>query len=110
MNKQCSCVKKLVASPSDSTPSLWYFPEAWLLWGQVPWVRGLLSLDGLPRHPLGSDLGRSGAFLHTDEVSLETQFQGLNLSLPWSWREIFYSEVQVQKTGKQMAKKKMGIP
>lgn len=73
-------------------------------------TRGLLFQDGLPVYQPGSSRGHSGAFLHTDEVSPGTQLQGLNLSQPWSWRETFYSRVQMQKTGqhKLLAKGKNG--
>lgn len=67
-----------------------------------PWMAFLDTCSGLTWAALGP--------LRTDKISPETQFQGLNLSPAWSWREIFYSEVQMQKTGKQMAKEKMDIP
>lgn len=51
-------------------------------------------------YQLGSNLGHSEAFVHTDEVSPRTQFQGLNLSRAWIWGEIFYSQEKMQKTGK----------
>lgn len=73
-------------------------------------TRGLLFQDGLPVYQPGSGLGHPGAFLHTDEVSPGTQLQGLTLSQAWSWRETFYSQMQMQKTGKHKlpALEKMG--
>lgn len=74
-------------------------------------TQGLLFQNGFPLYHFGSNLGHS----EQDEVSPRTQFQGLNLSRAWSWREIFNSQVQMQKTGKHklFAKEKnvkMDIP
>lgn len=63
-------------------------------------TQGLLFSSSPPLFQLRSDPAHSGAFLHTAEVSPGTQFQWLNLSQAWSQREIFYSQVQMQKTGK----------
>lgn len=100
MDKQCLCVR--TQQPHCETAKLIHRPVPWRGCSQARLAFSLRFTFPGWRSSVSACvcLGRSGASLHTDEVSSGTWFQGLHLSQAWSWREIFYSQVQTQRTAK----------